>query len=145
MLLESMMSMSLISMEEPSMSLLTIEEPEAQGIFEVNITCDIHKALTGWSLLPSTEPAHTRLLAVHTMLNTGWPTPLLSVLSFLLNMNLSDSLFRDMLSTLQLLTCAVRCLTLPMPHGTFFTTLVKAALPLHIIVVLDELPDTDNA
>jgi hypothetical protein len=143
MLLKSMMSMPLISMEEPLMSLLTIEE--AQGIFEVNTTHDIHKALTGWSLLPSTKTACTGLLAVHTMLNAGWPALLLSVLSFLLNMNLSDSLFGDMLGTLQSLTHAARCLTLPTPHGMFFTALVKATLHLHIIVVLNEPPGTDNA
>jgi hypothetical protein len=96
-------------------------------------------------MVPSTEPAHTGLLAVHTMLNIGWLTPLLSALSFLLNMNLSDSLFRDVLSTLQSLTCATRCLTLPTPHGAFFTALVKAMLPLHIVAVLNELPDTNNA
>jgi hypothetical protein len=72
-------------------------------------------------------------------------TPFCAVLSFLLNMNLSDSLFRDVLGILQSLTHATRCLTLPMSHGAFFTTLVKAALPLHIVVALDEPPDTDNA
>jgi hypothetical protein len=78
------------------------------------------------------------------MLDTGWPV-LLAMLSFLLNMNLSDSLFGDVLGALQSLTTAARCLTMPMPCGAFFIAFIKAALPPHVVAALDESPDTDNA
>jgi hypothetical protein len=77
-------------------------------------------------------------------LNAGWPALLLAALSFLLNMNLSDSLFGVVLGTLQSLTCATGCLTLPTPRGAFFTALIKAALPPHVVAALDEPPGTDS-
>ena len=82
-------------------------------------------------------------LAVRTMLNAGWPAPLFAALSFLLNMNLSDS--GVVLGTLQSLTSAAGCLTLPTPRGAFFTTLIKTALPPHVVVALYEPPGTDSA
>ena len=52
--------------------------------------------------LPKTEPAQARLRTVRVMLNAGWPA-LLAALSFLLTMNLSDSIFDDVLGALQML------------------------------------------
>jgi len=78
------------------------------------------------------------------MLDAGWPA-LLAALSFLLNMNLSDSLFGDVLGALQSLTAAAGCLTMPTPCGAFFIAFIKAALPPHVVAALDESPDTDNA
>jgi hypothetical protein len=95
-------------------------------------------------MLPFTEPVRTGLLAVCAMLDAGWPM-LLAVLSFLLNMNLSDSLFGDVLGALQLLTTVTGCLTMPTPCGVFFIAFIKAALPPHVVAVLDESPDTDIA
>jgi hypothetical protein len=68
----------------------------------------------------------------------AWPPEqLLAALSFLHNMNLSDSLFRDMLGAMQSLARAAGCLALSTPCGAFFTALVKAALPPHVVAALD--------
>ena len=68
---------------------------------------------------------------------TGWPM-LLVALSFLLTMNLSDSIFGDILGALQMLACTAGYFALPTPHDAFLTTLAKAALPPHVITVLNE-------
>ena len=78
------------------------------------------------------------------MLNVGWPA-LLMALSFLLNTNLSDALFGDVLGALQSLTRAAGCLVLPMPHDAFLTALAKAVLPLRVIAVLNDTPLTLSA
>jgi hypothetical protein len=65
---------------------------------------------------------------MYEILNAGWPA-LLATISFLLNMNLSNPLFGDLLSILQALAWAAECLTLPMPYNAFLTTLAKATLP----------------
>ena len=79
-----------------------------------------------------------------TMLNVGWPA-LLVESSFLLNMNLSNELFGNVLSVLQSLAWAAGCLTLPMPCDAFLTMLAKAVLPLHVIAALNDTPLTLSA
>jgi hypothetical protein len=93
------------------------------------------------STLPSTETARTGLLTVREMLNAGWPA-LLAALSFLLNTNLSDPLFGDLLGALQALARAAGCLALPTPRDAFLTALAKAALPPRVVAALDEPSQT---
>ena len=66
--------------------------------------------------LPETEPSRAGLRIVRAILNTGWPA-LYATLSFLLNTNLSDSIFDDVrvIGALQTLARAV-CLALPIPR-----------------------------
>ena len=54
-------------------------------------------------------------------------------LSFLLT-TLSDSIFSDVLGTLQILAR----LALPTPRDAFLTALAKATLPPHVVAALDE-------
>jgi hypothetical protein len=89
------------------------------------------------STLPPTEPARAGLLTVCAMLNAGWPA-LLAALSFLLNTNLSDALFGDVLGALQSLARAAGCLALPTPRDAFLTALAKAALPPRVVAALDD-------
>ena len=78
------------------------------------------------------------------MLNAGWPMPLVA-LFFLLTMNLSDSIFSDVLGVLQTLAQAAGYLTLPTPCDTFLTALVKVALLPCIIATLNELQQVLSA
>ncbi len=96
------------------------------------------------STLPPTEPARAGLLTVCAMLNAGWPA-LLAALSFLLNTNLSDALFGDVLGALQSLARAAGCLALPTPRDAFLTALAKAALPPRVVAALDDIPPTSTA
>jgi hypothetical protein len=93
------------------------------------------------SMLPPTEPARIGLLTVRAMLNAGWPA-MLAALSFLLNTNLSDPLFGDVLGALQALARASGCLGLPTPRDAFLTALAKAALPPRVVAAFDEPPQT---
>ncbi|KAH9013194.1 hypothetical protein EDB84DRAFT_1533406 [Lactarius hengduanensis] len=95
------------------------------------------------STLPPTEPARAGLLTVCAMLNAGWPA-LLAALSFLLNTNLSDALFGDVLGALQALARAAGCLALPTPRDAFLTALAKAALPPRVVAALDDIPQTPS-
>jgi hypothetical protein len=71
------------------------------------------------------------------MLYTGWPA-LYETLFFLLNTNLSDSIFGDILGMLQTLARATGCLALPIPRDAL-TTLAKSSLPPRIVATLNEL------
>ena len=84
------------------------------------------------------------MLTVCAMLNAGWPA-LLAALSFLLNTNLSDALFGDVLGALQSLSRAAGCLALPTPRDAFLTALAKAALPSRVVAALDDTPPTPSA
>ena len=83
-------------------------------------------------------------MTVCAMLNAGWPA-LLAALSFLLNTNLSDALFGDVLGALQSLARAAGCLALPTPRDAFLTALAKAALPPRVVAALDDTPPTPSA
>ena len=73
----------------------------------------------------------------------GWPA-LLVALSFLLTMNLSDSIFSDVLGMLQTLAYATGYFTLPTPHDVFLTALAKATLPPHVVATLNELQQSSS-
>ena len=116
----------------PLYNTLAVQKPPAGSTEPVRAPGPLDPAT-----LPETEPARAGLQTVRAMLNAGWPA-LLAALSFLLTTNLSDSIFGDVLGSLQTLARAAGCLALPTPRDAFLTALAKAALPPRVVAALDE-------
>jgi hypothetical protein len=90
--------------------------------------------------LPSDDPVVQRLRSDKRMIEAGWPA-LLASLSFLMNTNLSDELFGDVLAALQALTNVSGVLGAQTSRDAFLTSLSKLAIPSRVLTKLDSWVD----
>ncbi|KIM30394.1 hypothetical protein M408DRAFT_21910 [Serendipita vermifera MAFF 305830] len=86
--------------------------------------------------LPSEEPMVQQLRSDKSMIEAGWPA-LLASLSFLINTNLSDELFTDVLAAFQALTNVSGVLGAQTSRDAFITSLSKLAIPSLVVTRLD--------
>ena len=90
--------------------------------------------------LPSDDPMVQHLQSDKRMIEAGWPA-LLASLSFLMNTNLSDELFADVLAALQALTNVSGVLGAQTSRDAFLTSLSKLAIPSLVVTRLDSWID----
>jgi hypothetical protein len=90
--------------------------------------------------LPPDDPVVQRLRSDKRMIEAGWPA-LLASLSFLMNTNLSDELFGDVLAALQALTNVSGVLGAQTSRDAFLTSLSKLAIPSRVLTKLDSWVD----
>jgi hypothetical protein len=90
--------------------------------------------------LPSDDPVVQRLRSDKRMIEAGWPA-LLASLSFLVNTNLSDELFGDVLAALHALTNVSGVLGAQTSRDAFLTSLSKLAIPSRVLTKLDSWID----
>jgi len=90
--------------------------------------------------LPSEDAVVQRLRSDKHMIEAGWPG-LLASLSFLMNTNLSDELFADVLTALQAFTNVSGVLGALTSRDAFLTSLSKLAIPSRVLTKLDSWVD----
>lgn len=82
--------------------------------------------------LPLDEKSTKHLRIVRDIIEAGWPA-LLAGLSFLINSNLSDEIFVDVLASYQAMTNVSGMLDLATPRDAFFTSLSRFAVPTRVV------------
>jgi hypothetical protein len=119
------------SFTAPLYTSLVVQRPRAAGDTVVRAPPAFDLAS-----LPADQPSTKQLQIVSKIIETCWPA-LLAALSFVINTNLSDDLFVDVLASYQAMTNVAGMLALSTPRDAFFSSLAKFAVPTRVVSSLD--------